>query len=289
MSTVPQGIVHRVLKEPLLHFMLLGAGLFIVYAKVSGPGRGDAPRTIVVTAGRIEHLAAGFAKTWKRPPTREELDGLIDDWIRDEVATRQATALGLDKDDAVIRRRLRQKLEFVSEDIAARAEPTDAELNAYLQAHPDSFRQEPRFTFHQVYLDPSKHGDNADRDAARLLARLSRAGANIDSSTLGDSVLLDHTFRSVPAGEIAKQFGDAFAAELSEIPPGRWQGPIESGYGLHLVLVDERTQGRVPALPEVREAVRREWANAKRLEGSEAFYRDLLKRYTVTIERPDTK
>ena len=289
MSTVPQGIVHRVLKEPLLHFMLLGAGLFIVYAKVSGPGRGDAPGTIVVTAGRIEHLAAGFAKTWKRPPSGEELDGLIDDWIRDEVATRQATALGLDKDDAVIRRRLRQKLEFVSEDIAARAEPTDADLNAYLRAHPDSFRQEPRLTFHQVYLDPTKHGDNADRDAARLLARLSRAGANIDSSTLGDSVLLDHTFRSVPAGEIAKQFGDAFAAALSEIPPGRWQGPIESGYGLHLVLIDERTQGRVPALPEVREAVRREWANAKRLEGSDAFYRDLLKRYTVTIERPETK
>jgi hypothetical protein len=275
--------VKQLLKEPLLHFLLLGAGIFIAYNLSSNPGS-SAPRNIVVTEGRVEHLATGFARTWQRPPTDSELDGLIDDWVRDEIATREATALGLDKDDTVIRRRLRQKLEFVSEDIAAQAEPTDADLDAYLHAHPESFRVERRFTFTQVYLDPIKHGDNLVRESEKLLAQLQRADGNADSSTLGDSLLLEHTFQSVPASEIAKQFGDEFATKLGELSLGRWQGPIESGYGVHLVLVSERTDGRQPALADVREAVRREWNNARRVEANENFYEELSKRYTVTIE-----
>jgi hypothetical protein len=204
--------------------------------------------------------------------------------VRDEIATREATALGLDQDDTVIRRRLRQKLEFVSEDIAAQAEPTDADLDAYLHAHPESFRVERRFTFRQVYLDPVKHGDNLDRESEKLLARLQRAGGDVDSSTMGDSLLLEHAFQSVPAGEIAKQFGEEFATKLGELALGRWQGPVESGYGVHLVLVRERTEGRLPALADVREAVRREWDNARRVEANETFYEELSKRYTVTIE-----
>jgi len=210
--------------------------------------------------------------------------GEIDGWVREEIATREAMALGLDKDDAVIRRRLRQKLEFVSDDIADQTEPTDADLNAYLQAHPKSFRVEPAFTFSQVYLDPAKHGDNLGRDTAQLLARLNQAGGNADTSTLGDSLLLDDTFQSVPASEVAKQFGEEFAAKLSGLSPGQWQGPVESGYGIHLVLISERTEGRLPELADVRDAVRREWANARRVEENERFYQELSKRYTVTIE-----
>jgi hypothetical protein len=276
--------VKRILKEPLLHFLLLGAGLFIAFGLTSQPGGADAAGRIVVTAGQVEHLAAGFATTWQRPPTDAELKGLIDDWVREEIATREAMALGLDKGDSVIRRRLRQKLEFVSDDIAAQTEPTDADLNAYLQAHPESFRVDPRFTFSQVYLDPAKHGAHLARDAAQMLARLQQAGAKVDISALGDSLLLERTFRSVPAGEVAKQFGDEFAAKLGGLTPGQWQGPLDSGYGTHLVLISERTQGRLPELAEVRDAVRREWANARRLEGNEKFYQELLKRYTVTIE-----
>jgi hypothetical protein len=274
----------RILREPLLHFLLLGAGLFTAYGLLSKPGSGDAPRKIVVTVGQIEHLAAGFAKTWQRPPSDAEIKGLVDDWVREEIATREALALGLDRDDTVIRRRLRQKLEFVSDDIAAQAEPTDADLNAYLQAHPESFRVEPRFTFSQVYLDPAKHGDKLIRDTTQLLARLKQAGAKADSSALGDSFLLEHTFESATTREIAQQFGEEFAAKLGELSPGQWQGPVESGYGVHLVLVSERTEGRLPELAEVHDVVRREWANAQRLEGNERFYQELLKRYAVTIE-----
>ena len=274
----------RILKEPLLHFLLLGAGLFIAYDLMSKPGGNSAPGKIVVTAGQVEHLAMGFAKTWQRPPTDAEIKGLVDDWVREEIATREAIALGLDKDDTVIRRRLRQKLEFVSDDIAAQTEPTDADLNAYLQAHPESFHVEPRFTFSQVYLNPAKHGDNLVRDTAQMLARLRQAGGKTDGAALGDSFLIEPTFQSTPASEVAKQFGEQFTAALGGLTPGQWQGPIESGYGVHLVLVSERTEARKPALADVRDAVRREWANARRLEGNAKFYTELLKRYTVTIE-----
>jgi hypothetical protein len=278
--------VKRLLREPLLHFLLLGAALFIAYGLMAPPGS-SGPGNIVVTTGQIRHLATGFAKTWQRPPTDEELKGLIDDWVREEIATREAMALGLDKDDTVIRRRLRQKLEFVSDAIAAETAPTDADLNAYLQAHPESFRLEPRFTFSQVYLDPAKHGGHLADDAAQVLARLRRAGGKADLSSLGDSFLLEQTFASAPASEVAKQFGDKFAAKLEELAPGQWQGPVESGYGLHLVLVRERTEGGLPELADVRDVVRREWENARRLEGTATFYQALLKRYTVTVEGPE--
>ena len=275
----------RILKEPLLHFLLLGAAIFVAYSFVSNPVS-EEPGQIVIPPGQIEHLATGFAKTWQRPPTAEELSGLIRDRVREEVFCREAIALGLDQEDTVIRRRLRQKMEFVSDDIAAQTEPADADLNAYLAAHPEVFRVEQRFTFRQIYLNPQKHGDQLAQDAAQLLSRLNQAGDKADALAQGDSFLLERDFTALPACEITKQFGEGFAAKLGGLPTGQWQGPIESGYGVHLVKVSERTEGRLPALAEVRDAVRREWDNARRLEGNEKFYQELLKRYTVTIEQP---
>jgi len=146
-------MMKRMLKEPLLHFLLLGAGLFVAYGITQTPGNAG-PNEIVITQGQIEHLVTGFTRTWQRPPTSEELAGLVRDRVREEVYYREAMAMGLDKDDTVIRRRLRQKMEFVSADIADQAVPSDAELDAYLNAHPDKFLTEPRFSFSQVYLDP---------------------------------------------------------------------------------------------------------------------------------------
>jgi len=274
----------RLLHEPLLHFLLIGAALFVIFG-LAGKRIDGAPGKIVVTQGQIASLASGFTRTWLRPPTPDELEGLIQDRVREEVYCREAMALGLDKDDTIIRRRLRQKLEFISDDLVAQVEPTDAELNAYLQAHPDSFRVEPRYTFSQVYLSPEKHGTDLGRDAERLLATLTRAGSGADVSRLGDPFLLEHTFDAVPEGEVAKQFGDKFAASLDTLTPGRWQGPVESGYGLHLVFVGSRTEGGTPPLEQVRDAVHREWANARRLEANEAFYQGLRKKYSVTVER----
>jgi PPIC-type PPIASE domain len=276
----------RLVKEPLLHFLVLGAAIFAVYHWL--PNRSsDEPGKIVITQGQIEHLATAFAKSWQRPPTAEELAGLVRDRVREEVYCREAMALGLDREDTVIRRRLRQKMEFVSDDIVAQSEPSDADLNTYLHEHPDSFRFEQRFTFRQVYLNPEKHGQNLARDAAQLLAQLNQAGGKAEVSAVGDSSLLEGMFKSVPASEVATQFGEKFAARLDELSPGRWQGPVESSYGMHLVFVEERTKGRVPELAEVRDAVSRDWTNERRLELNEKFFQGLLKHYEVVVEKID--
>ena len=277
--------MRKLLREPLVHFLLLGAGLFLVSGLVSQRTGGDT-NTIVVTQGHVEHLVAGFSRAWQRPPTQEELEGLVREYIREEVYYREALVMGLDKDDTVIRRRLRQKMEFLSEDVVAQAEPTEEDLRAYLNQHPEAFRVEQRFSFSHVYLNPERHGKNLERDAEQLLARLNRVGIKADPTELGDPFLLDHTYEAVSVRDAARDFGEKFAAVLVELPVGQWQGPVESGYGMHLVLVRERTEGRVPELKEVRDAVRREWTNARRLEANEKFYQALLQRYTVTIEPP---
>ena len=276
----------KILREPLLHFLLLGAAIFAAYGLVSRHSRAE-PGKIVISEGQVAAMTEGFARTWRRPPTGAEIEGLIRDRVREEVYSREAMALGLDKDDTVIRRRLREKMEFITDDIAALAEPGDNELSAYLNAHAETFRVPPQFTFSHVYLNPERHGENLARDTRQLLAQLQQADAQADISELGDSFLLEHQFQSLPASEVVKQFGDKFAAKLGELSPGQWQGPVESGYGVHLVWISKRTDGRVPSLGEVRDSVRREWANARRLEANEKFYQELLKRYVVTIERPN--
>jgi hypothetical protein len=248
-------------------------------------GSRDEPGKIVISAGQVASLAEAFTRTWRRPPTSEELEGLIRDRVQEEVYSREAVALGLDKDDTIIRRRLRQKMEFVTDDVTALAEPTDNELNAYLKTHADTFRVQRKFTFSQVYLNPERHGENLVKDTAQLLAQLRRTGEKADVAELGDSFLLEHKFQSLLSSEVVKQFGEKFATKLGELSLGQWGGPIESGYGVHLVWVSDRTEGRVPELEEAREAVKREWANTRRLEANEKFYQELLKRYVVTIER----
>lgn len=192
----------------------------------------------------------------------------------------------MDRDDTIIRRRLRQKMEFVSEDFAAQVEPSDDELRAYLNSHAAAFAVEPRFTFRQVYLDPQRRGGNLARDVNRLLAELQQGRDHADPAALSDAFLLAHEFESVSAAEVAQAFGDTFVAGLSTLTSGQWQGPVPSGYGVHLVYVSEHTEGRIAEFADVRDAVRREWANARRLEANEAFYQGLLERYTVAIERP---
>ncbi len=275
----------KLAREPLLHFFLLGVAIFVAYSLVSNHASGE-PGKIVVTQGQLASMLDSFAQTRQRPPTQEEWEGLIRDRVRQEVFYREALALGLDKDDLIIRRRLQQKLEFVSDDVAAQAKPTDDELRAYLQAHSDSFRVDPRFTFRQVFLNPEKHGKNLASDAMQLVEQLNQAGSGTDINSLGDSILLDNHYDALPVTEVGRLFGDKFATALGGLPLGQWQGPMESAYGAHLVFVSEHMGGRVPALAEVHDAVRREWDEAHRREANNKFYAELLKHYTVTIEKP---
>lgn len=274
----------RIVREPLLHFLLLGATLFAVFSFLRPDGAANQEQ-IVVSAGKIEHLAALFARTWQRPATREEIDGLINDFIREEAAYREGLALGLDRDDTILRRRIRQKLDFIAQDLVSQVEPTDADLSAYLAAHPDKFRTEPRLSFRQVYVNPESRRDGFDADVRDLMMALN-ADATIDASGLGDRIQLEPSYADVSPRDIANLFGTQFAAAIVALEPGTWQGPIPSGYGIHLVIVDERRDGRVPELDAKRDAVRREWENARRREMIEQFYRKLLENYEIIVERP---
>jgi len=274
--------LRRVLREPLLHFVAIGAALFVAYGLI--PGERATPGEIVVTRGKVEQLATGFAKLWQRPPTERELKGLIDDWVREEIAVREATAMGLDRDDTVVRRRLRQKLEFLSDDDAAQATPSKEELTAYLAANPNKFRAEPRHSFRHVYINPERHSTNLQARLDSVRDALTRLNPDGDSASLGDPSLLEPQFEGLASREVANQFGPQFAAALENLAPGRWEGPIPSGYGLHFVRVEGRTDGRLPDLAEVGDAVRREWANARRVDALDALYAGLLKRYTVKVE-----
>ncbi len=272
----------RLVREPIFHFVLLGTALFVL-AHVVRRDDASVSSAIVVSAGRIDHLAAAYARTWRRPPTSEELERLIADDVREEVLYREALALGLDRDDTIIRRRLRQKMEFLVETDAA-VEPSEDELARYLSQHEDAYRLPARVSFRHVYLDPQRYGDRLPTEIERLRGALDAAPAASDQEGLGDALLLPGAFHDVTARDVSGTFGDAFAARLVELPLGRWEGPVGSGYGVHLVRVDARTPGRNAELDEVRDAVRRDLANARRVAASEALVRRLMERYTVEIE-----
>jgi hypothetical protein len=276
----------RWLREPLVHFLLIGAALFGFFRWTGGSGGPDSGR-IVIGPGQVEHLAVGFARTWRRPPTQQELKGLIDDFVREEMATREARSMGLDREDTVIRRRLRQKLEFLVEDAAEAVPPTDAELQAWLDAHPEDYHRDPQVAFRQVFLSPDRRGDGVDADARELLQRLEPQGASADIARLGDSIMLPAEFDLAPLTLASRMFGNEFASGLAGLEAGRWAGPIPSGYGLHLVFVTERIEGRAPELEDVRDAVARDLLTRRRKEQLESMYERLLERYDVVIDMPD--
>jgi hypothetical protein len=273
----------RLLREPLVHFLAFALIVFGAYHVLAPSADGGRTGRIVVTSGKIEQIAARFAQVWQRPPTPQELKGLIDEQVKEEIYVREALALGLDKDDTVIRRRLRQKMELLSDAGAEALSPTEAELEAYLKSHPETFVVDPAISFQQVFLNPQRQGAAIDQTAANILKNL-RANPEIDASTLGDPSLLPAEMPLTGLKSIGHVFGSEFADAIGTAKAGAWTGPIASGFGLHLVRVSDRQQGRVPALSDVHDAVIREWTNDKRKQLEKDQLAALLKRYEVTVE-----
>ena len=273
----------RLLSEPLLHFLLLGGLLFLFF---SWQGGGTGNHRIVITGGLINHLTTGFTRAWQRPPTDAELKGLIDDYVKDEIAARQAVAMDLDRDDTVIRRRLRQKLEFLLVDEAGAAVPsTDAEIKAWMDRHPDALRVETEVALRQVYVNPDRRGNAARADAEKLLAQLRAAGPDAATDRMGDATMLPPELPLAPLREVARAFGQDFAERTVKLEPGQWSGPIESSYGLHLVFVRERVAGGTPELAAVRPLVEREVQAERRKTQLQALYDRFLANYAVTVEK----
>ena len=213
------------------------------------------------------------------------MHGLIEDDIRDEVFYREGKAAGLDRDDFLIRRRVRQKMEFLAEDMAA-ADPSEEQLAAYLASNAERFRTEDRLTFRHVFLSASRRGSALEGDAKQIAATLVSASGTVDAAAIGDPFLLGETFRQMPQSDVERTFGESFAKQLANAELGRWQGPILSSFGAHFIFVDERTKGSLPPLATVREAVQREWLNARRVEAEEKLYRTLRDRYEIVVEGP---
>jgi hypothetical protein len=267
----------RLLREPLLHFLLLGGVLFVVFGR-GGPEPPAGGTEIVVTAADIQRIAAGFSATWQRPPSENELQGAINDYVREEVLYRTGLSLGLDKDDTIVRRRIRQKMDFFLEDTVG--EPDGSELRAFFDANANKFRGEPRISFRQVFLSSKRSDPKADAEA--LLPQLVASGPNVEGG--GDALLLPGTFGLTPLSQIDAQFGEGFASELSKVDPGHWAGPLKSAYGFHLVLVTTIEPSKLPPFEEVRDAVQREWFAARRATVLDDQYRKLQANYHVRVK-----
>jgi hypothetical protein len=273
----------RLLKEPLVHFLAFALIVFAAYHILAPSADGGRSGRIVVTAAKVEQIAARFAQIWQRPPSTVELKGLIDEEVKEEIYVREALALGLDKDDTLIRRRLRQKMELLSDAGADARSPTDAELEAYLKSHPETFAVDPAISFQQIFLNPQRQGPAIEQTADSILKSLT-ANPEIEATTLGDPSLLPAEMPLTSLKSIGHMFGSEFADAIGEAKAGVWIGPIASGFGLHIVRVSERQEGRVPALTEVRDAVLREWSNDKRKQLESERLAALLSRYEVTVE-----
>ena len=276
-----EGILfRRLIREPLLHFLLLGLMLFWLF-KVASGARGGTDHRIVINDATVATIVQRYQSVWQRPPTPAELRGLIDTQIREEILYREGVAMGLDRDDPVVRRRVLQKFDVLTEESAAQSAPGEAELAAYLKTHASHYAQPTVIGFEQVMFDPVRHGAHLERDVAAALARL-RAGA--DPAVVGDGSLLPASVSASPADLLARDFGEEFAQALMALPLGDWQGPVTSGYGVHLVRVTHRTPGRPATLAEVRPAVERDWESGRRLQAKEAYYQKLRQDYDVVIE-----
>ena len=274
----------KLLREPLVHFLLLGAALFGVFALL-GDRSSEHPSHIVITPGHLEHLMVSFTRTWQRPPTAPELAGLLDDAIREEVLYREAMAMGLDRDDTIVRRRLRQKLEFLTEETAEMAAPSDTELQAFMQQHADVFRVEPRLAFRHVYLSRDRRGDATQAAARELLAQLSWAMRQWTLPHSGIPSCCRRSSRWCPA---ARSPGSSATHSPRGCSTWSWAaGRAPSRRGTGAPRVRPRAHGwSHTALAEVREAVQHAWLAARRKAVHEQFYQRLRARYTVIVEQP---
>lgn len=281
--TGPLAWASRALREPLLQFVLIGAVLFGADRLLNGappPAAGDA---IEISQGRVRQLAAGWQAIAGRTPTRAELQGLVDDFVTEEIGYREALAMGLDADDTVVRRRMRQKLEFLVEDGAASSEPDDDTLRRWLSAHAADYRVPERRAVRQVLLARDRRGERAGTDAPSLLARL-RAGA--DPSALGDPSMLPAVSPPTTRAGYAGTFGEAFASEVFAHAGSGWFGPVASPFGAHLVLVMSVEPARDGDFDTLRDRLQSDWIEAQRGAARDAQQARLRQRYRVRIDWP---
>ncbi len=271
------------LREPLFHFVAIGGLIFALYAAVDDTGEAPAD-VIVIVPERIDQLAASFSAVWKRAPTDDELDFLIDEEVRSEVYYRTALALGLDRNDTIVRRRMRQKMEFLLDTGGYLQEPAAGELEAYFATNEEFYRSGLRLAFEQVYL-----GEAPAAEAISLSLTALLSDPPTDPATLGERSLLPARLGLSPPTAVDGVFGRGFFDLIAEFPPGEWAGPLVSAYGIHLVRILDTLPARTPPLEEIRDAVLKNWREAKAQEIREQDYAERRKHFVVEIRRGDAR
>jgi peptidyl-prolyl cis-trans isomerase C len=281
------GILRKVIGEPLVHFLLIGLVLFGVYAWMQRGRTSNGNYQVILTLDDLRQLDISFVSQWHRQPTQEEFTGLVEGFIRQEILYREGLAMGLDKDDTIVKRRMAQKMEFLSEDVAASHEPATEELQTWYGKNSQKFALADRATFRHLFFGFDRRGQNAQSDA---LSALTKLAAKPEDSPVGkqlaDPFMFQDYYGDRAPDQLAKEFGPAFAVGLYKLKPGSWQGPIESGYGWHLVWVESITPGRVPAFEEVEPDVKTAWlADQKAIEWRKA-YEKMRAKYEVVAPQP---
>ena len=277
--------IKRWLREPLLQFLVIGVLLFVAYSFVGSRSvKPQSPNRIEMTEDDLRQLDAGFAAHWLRHPTAKEMGNLIDEKIREEVLYREALALGLDKEDTIVKRRLAQKMEFLAEDVSGLREPQTNELKEWFEKNSQRFALPSRIWFHHVYFSLDRKGEKAPEAAARAYQEL--AGEPVESpvaARVADPFMFQVYYADYAEDQVAKIFGTKFAKALFQLQCGSWQGPIESGLGWHLVWVDSMTPARIPGFEEVEPAVKTEWLAEQSTESKRRAFAIMKARYEIVL------
>jgi peptidyl-prolyl cis-trans isomerase C len=275
-------LVRRWLREPLLHFLLAGALIFAVYDLLHPADRNAQANQIVLTKDDLRQLAVHWLAQGRALPTADEMRALVEQKVSEDILSREAVALGLDKDDEIIRRRLAQKMDFLAADIAALQDPSDAELRAWFAQNSGQFALPPRVSFRHLYFSCDR-GPGALDAAAAALAKLTGEPAAAAVAAAADPFMFRDYYDDRSREQIAKEFGPDFAKALFQLDPGAWRGPIRSGYGWHLVFVDATEPGRIPAFEEVEPDVKSAWLDQKQREIKRTAFEAMRARYNVVV------
>jgi peptidyl-prolyl cis-trans isomerase C len=281
----------RWLREPLLHFLLIGIAVFAVYAYMNrGRGGVESSKQIALSLDDLRLMETYFESQWHRQPTPAEFQAMVEDKVKEEVLYREGLAMGLDKDDTIVKRRMAQKMQFLAEDVAAAHEPSMAELKVWFEKNKDKFALPSRYSFRHLYFSPDKRGRNAQQDAGKTLTQIAGQpeGSKLAAS-LGDSFMFQDYYGDRAPSAIAKEFGPQFAVVLEKVKPGSWRGPIESGYGWHLVFVDTVIPGHTPALEEIESDVKTAWLGEQKATAWQKAYAEMRAKYVLLLPGPSDK
>lgn len=266
--------MNSVLKEPLVHFLLIGALLFIGYGLFNREPEAS-PRTVQITTAEANWLKETWARQWHRPPSEEEFQGLLSGYLKETLLAREAEAMGMAQNDTIIRRRLAQKMEFVVQDTARLADPDDQALRRFYDANPLRYQRPARVSFTQIFFKTLPAAQQA-------MAQLPNRNRHPDS--FGDPSMLARDHVGTDRQAVQSQFGEAFGTQLFAIEPGEWQGPLASTYGFHLVRVSERQEATPRPFTEIRAQVLEDWQRDQQDKAGERYIADLRRKYTVVVD-----